>query len=386
MEIMGKDYYSILGIDRNANQEEIKRAYRKKAMKYHPDRAKDDKVSEAKFKEASEAYEVLSDTKKKDAYDRYGEEGLKGAFSGRGGGFTWEDFSHTTDLNDIFGNIFSDSFFGDIFGGRRTTRRRASVQHGSDLRVNLKLTLEEITAGATKTIRVKTFRRCQACSGSGAKQGSEAKTCPSCNGTGELHTQSQSFFGTFVSVQQCPSCNGEGKIVGDPCRVCSGTGRVKESETITINVPQGVTTGNYIPLNGKGDVGPRNGPPGDIIVQIEELEHELFERHADDIIYELPLSIVQAALGAKIEVPTLNGRAKLTIPVGTQSGKVFRMRNKGIKHLMRNGSGDQLVRVWVWTPTNLSREEKQRLSDMETSKNLQPPPGGKAFLKDRENA
>lgn len=382
---MGKDYYKILGLDRNATGNEIKKAYRKQALKYHPDRNKGDKQAEEKFKEASEAYEVLTDPKKKSAYDRFGEDGLKGAFSGRGGGFTWEDFTHVTDFEDVFGDIFGDSIFSDFFGGRRTARRRqATVKRGEDLRVNLKLTLEEIASGINKTIKIKKSKQCPVCNGTGARPGTGAKTCPTCGGTGEIHSQSRSLFGTFVSVQTCPTCNGEGRIVSDPCQNCGSAGRVQETETINITVPAGVSSGNYIPIKGQGNVGPRNGPKGDIIVYIEELEHELFDRQGDDVVYELPVSITQAALGDNIEVPTLNGRAKLKIPPGTQSGKIFRMRGKGIQHLMRSGSGNQLVRVWVWTPTNLSREEKKLLENLQSSPNMKPPRGGKSFLKYKE--
>jgi len=382
---MGKDYYKSLGVDRNATENEIKKAYRRQALKYHPDRNKGNKQAEEKFKEASEAYEVLIDPKKKSTYDRYGEEGLKGAFSGRGGGFTWEDFTHATDFEDIFGNIFGDSIFGDFFGTRRTSRRRStSTRRGEDLRVNLKLTLEEIASGVNKTIRIKRFTQCHVCNGTGARPGTGAKTCPTCGGTGEIHSQSRSLFGTFVSVQPCSTCKGEGKIVSAPCQNCGGTGRVQEAETINIAVPSGVSSGNYIPIKGQGNVGPRNGPRGDIVVYIEELEHELFDRQGDDVVYELPISITQAALGDNIEVPTLNGRAKLKIPPGTQSGKIFRMRDKGIQHLMRGGCGNQLVRVWIWTPTNLSREEKKLLGDLQSSPNMKPPKGGKSFIEYKE--
>ena len=378
---MGKDYYKTLGVDRNATENEIKKAYRKLALKYHPDRTKNDKASESKFKEASEAYEVLSDSKKKSAYDRFGEDGLKGAFSGRGGGFSWEDFSHATDFEDVFGDLF-----GDLFGTQRTSRRRGTtVQRGEDLRVNLRLTLEEIAVGVKKTIKIKKHKKCPACSGTGAKKGTGAKTCPSCGGTGEIHTQSRSLFGTFVSVQPCQTCRGEGKIISAPCTSCGSSGRVQETETITVTVPAGVSNGNYIPLQNQGNVGLRNGPAGDIIVYIEELEHEMFDRQNDDVIYELPISITQAALGDSIEVPILSGRAKLKVPAGTQSGKVFRMRGKGIQHLQRNGSGDQLVRVWVWTPTDLTRGEKKLLEELQNSSNVAPPVGGKSFLRYKDS-
>ncbi|MFC1485494.1 molecular chaperone DnaJ [Candidatus Latescibacterota bacterium] len=377
---MGKDYYNTLGVNKNATEEEIKKAYRRLALKYHPDRNKDDPAAEAKFKEASEAYEILSDPKKRSTYDQFGEEGLKGAFSGKGGGFTWQDFTHATDFDDIFGSLFSD-----FFGTRRPHRSRASsARRGGDLRVTLKLTLEEIMTGTTKTIKIKKYKSCSECLGSGARRGSSAKTCSACGGTGEIHTQSRSFFGTFVSVQTCPTCQGEGKVVQDPCQKCDSSGRMRETETITVNVPTGVSTGNYIPLQGQGDIGPRGGPPGDIIVFIEELEHDLFERHQDDIIYELPISITQASLGDNVEIPTLNGRAKLKIPPGTQSGRIFRMRGKGIPHLQQHSSGDQLVRVWVWTPASLGSHEKHLLEELKKSPNMQPPSGGKKFIRERD--
>ena len=381
---MGKDYYQVLGVDKNASADEIKKAYRKLALKYHPDRTKGDKEAENKFKETAEAYEVLSDQNKKAQYDRYGEDGLKGAFSGQGGGFSWQDFSHANDFEDIFGNIFGNSIFGDFFGGGARRRPSSTGKRGADLRVNLKLTLEEIAHGTEKTIKLKKHIRCQACSGIGAKTGSSRTTCQKCGGTGEIHTQSRSFFGTFINVQACPACNGEGKIIDEPCPSCSGTGRVRDTETVTVNIPAGVTTGNYIPLQGQGDVGPNGGPPGDVILYIEETGHELFDRKDDDVIYELPLSFSQAALGDTLEVPTLDGRARLKIPAGTQSGKVFRMRGKGINHLNRNSAGDQLVRVWVWTPADLSRTERKLLEELDKSPRMKPPSGGKSFLRERE--
>ncbi len=385
MQTMAKDYYATLGVDRNASQDEIKKAYRKLALKYHPDRNQGDKEAEEKFKETAEAYEVLTDPKKKEAYDRYGEAGLRGAFSGQEGGFSWQDFHHASDFEDIFGNIFGGSIFGDLFGGRAGGgRRQPTAQRGNDLRVNLKLTLEEIATGAEKTIKIRKFKRCQTCSGSGARSGSTPKTCPTCGGAGEVQSQSRSFFGTFISVQPCPTCHGEGKVISDPCPTCSGSGHVRDSETITVNIPAGVTTGNYIPLKGQGDVGPHNGPAGDIIVYIEEAPHDLFERQGDDVLYDLPISFIQASIGASVEVPTLGGRALLKIPAGTQSGKIFRMRGKGIQHLQRPGTGDELVRVWVWTPKNLSKKERLLLEELESSPNMQPPPGGKSFLRNTE--
>ncbi len=382
---MAQDYYTTLGIDKNASADEIKKAYRKKALKYHPDRNKGDKAAEEQFKEAAEAYEILSDPQKRSQYDRFGEAGLKGAFSGSSGGFAWEDFSHANDFEDIFGNIFGSSIFGDFFGGRGSRReRRSTGVRGADLRLTLSLTLEEIARGVEKTIKIKKQRPCQKCSGSGAKSGTGKVPCRNCGGTGEIHTQSRSFFGTFINVQSCPSCNGEGKVIEEPCNACKGEGRVRETETLTVNVPAGVSSGNYIPLKGEGDVGPRGGPAGNIILYIEEKEHELFERQDDDVIFEQPISIVQASLGDSIEVPTLDGRVRLKIPPGTQSGKVFRVRGKGIQHLNRGGIGDQLVRIWVWTPKDIGRTERKLLEELAKSGKIEAPKGGKQFMRDKD--
>jgi len=382
---MAQDYYTTLGVEKNATEDEIKKAYRKLALKYHPDRNKDNKGAEEKFRESAEAYEILSDPQKRSRYDRFGESGLKGAFSGSGGGFSWDDFSHAGDFEDIFGNIFGSSIFGDFFGGGSSRReRRSAGVRGADLKITLALTLEEIAAGVEKTIKIKKHKPCSKCSGTGAKSGTGKIPCRNCGGTGEIHTQSRSFFGTFVNVQTCPSCSGEGKVIEEPCSTCHGEGRSRDAETITVNVPAGVSAGNYIPLKGQGDIGPRGGPAGNIILLIDEKEHELFERQEDDVIYELPVSITQAALGDSIELPILGGRAKLKIPPGTQSGKVFRMRSKGIQHLNRGGAGDQLVRAWVWTPKNIGRAERKLLEELARSEKMRVPQGGKQFLKDRE--
>lgn len=372
-----RDYYKILGVDRNATEEEIKKAYRRQALKYHPDRNPGDKEAEEKFKETAEAYEVLSDPQKRSTYDRFGHEGLSGTFSP--GGFQWSDFTHATDFEDIFESLFGEGIFGDFFG-RRTATRRAGPQRGSDLKVTLKLSLEEIAAGVEKKIKLRRFERCSACGGSGAKSGS-TRVCPVCQGTGQVRQASRSFFGQFVNITTCQRCGGEGRIADQPCPVCGGQGRVRGTSTISVNIPAGVSDGNYIPLRGQGDAGPRGGPAGDVIVFIEEQEHEQFERHGDDILYELPVSFSQAALGAEVEVPTLSGRVLMKIPPSTQSGKVFRLRDKGIPRLQSYGRGDQLVRVHVWTPTKLNEREKALFQELARSKNTTPPKGGRGFFK-----
>ncbi|MBI4552908.1 MAG: molecular chaperone DnaJ [Candidatus Latescibacteria bacterium] len=374
-----RDYYEVLGLDRNASPEEIKKAYRQMALKYHPDRNPDDKDAEDKFKEAAEAYEVLSDADKRVRYDRYGHQGVTSDFGA--GGFQWTHFSHMGDFDDILGSFFgrSGTIFGDLFGTARTGRR-AGPQRGSDLQVKVQLTLEEIAKGLQRTISLKRLEGCETCHGSGAKPGSGQKTCPVCRGTGEVRQVSQSFFGSVINVAVCAQCRGEGKVIEQPCPTCRGEGRVQKSVTLNVRIPAGVSSGNYIPLREQGNVGPRGGPPGDVIVLIEEEEHPHFDRHGNDIVYELPISFSQAALGDAMEVPTLTGKVKLHIPPGTQPGKVFRMRGKGIPHLNGYGNGDQLVKVIVWTPTNLGEREKKLFRELATLEGGKAPAADKSFF------
>lgn len=367
-----RDYYEVLEIDRNATEEEIKRAYRKQAMKYHPDRNPGDQTAEEKFKEAAEAYEVLSDPEKRSTYDRFGYEGLKGAF--RGGGFDWSDFSHASEFEDLLGNLFGGGLFGDLFGTR--TRMRTRSIRGSDLRVALKLTLEEIARGVEKKIRLKKLRACQVCGGTGGS----LQTCPVCQGTGEVRQVSRSFFGQFVNVTGCDRCEGTGQRIVQACPACRGQGRVEVTETLSVKVPPGVASGNYIPLRGQGNAGLREGPSGDVIVYIEEVEHEHFERHGNDILYDLPISFSQATLGAEVEVPTLTGKARLKVPPGVQSGKILRLRGKGIPELNGYRTGDQLVRVSVWTPTHLNEKEKAIFRELAKLESMTPPEGGRGFF------
>ncbi len=376
-----RDYYEILGVSRTATAEEIKTAYRKLAMKYHPDRNQGDKEAEEKFKEVAEAYEVLSDPEKRQRYDQFGHEGVRGGT----GGF---DFGGFHDPFSIFEEVFGDFF------GTRSRRRDRRVQRGSDLQIKLKLTLEEIASGVKKRLKIKKLVTCSTCSGSGLKPGSRPNTCPVCQGSGEVRQVSQTIFGRFVNVSTCPRCGGRGQIISNPCPTCRGEGRVHGEEEIEISIPAGAAEGNYLTLRGKGNVGPNGGPAGDLIVYIVEKEHEFFERSGDDVIYDLHLSFPQVALGAEIEIPTLEmeGRGKekrrkmvqIKIPPGTQSGKVFRLRGKGIPELNGYGRGDLLVHVQVYTPTKLTPREKELLEELLELENMKPPKKKSFFKKIKE--
>jgi molecular chaperone DnaJ len=366
-----RDFYEVLGVSRSATQDEIKKAYRQMALKYHPDRNAGDKTAEEKFKEAAEAYEVLSDPEKRQRYDQFGHEGLRGT--------NYHDFHDINDIFNTFGDIFSGGFggsiFDEVFGGGQRSRRRSSAQHGqqgSDLRVRLTLTLEEIAGGVEKKIKVKRQKKCDVCGGSGAKSSSGKTTCPQCGGSGELRQVSRSMFGQFVNITTCPSCEGEGRIIKDPCTACFGEGRVQGESTIKVNVPAGVAEGNYIPLQGQGNAGRHGGPAGDLIVAIEEEPHEHFKRNGDDIIYDLWISYPTAALGGNIEIPTLAGKAKLTIDPGTPAGRLLRMRERGIPHLNNYGRGDELVHVNIWVPKKLNAKEKELLHNLSTAEHINP--------------
>lgn len=371
---MTQDYYDVLEVPRNADANDIKKAYRKLAMQHHPDKNPGDQQAEEKFKLVSEAYEILKDPEKRRRYDQFGKPGIKGGFENFGG----FDF----DLGDALRTFMSAGFgFGDLFGspGQRGSRRTRT--RGSDLQIHLELTLEEIAAGVTKKLKLKRYVKCDSCDGNGLKKGSSSSACPLCQGAGEIRQSSRTIFGQFINVTTCSQCNGEGKIVKDPCSKCSGEGRVKNESTITVNIPAGVATGNYLSLRGEGHAGPRGGPAGDAIILIEEMEHPLFERHGDDILYELYLSFSQAALGDQVEVPTLNGKAGLTIASGTQNGKILRMRGKGIPHLNQSGRGDQLIRILLWTPTKLSEKEKNLFYQLADCEGIRPPAGDKSFFR-----
>lgn len=345
------EFYALLGISREASDTEIKKAYRKLAMEYHPDRNSSPQA-EAKFKEITEAYEVLRDPQKRATYDRYGKAGLAG-----GGGYGF----HHVDLSEAL-NIFMRDFgamggFESLFGGRRS---RAEERRGQDIRVTVRLTLTEVALGAKKTVKLKTLERCGTCDGTGAKPGSHPTTCTSCNGSGEVRRATRSMFGQFISVTTCPTCAGEGKIIGDPCEVCRGEGRVRGERSVTVEIPAGVSTNNYLTLRGQGAAGPRNGPNGDLLVMLDIKEDERFERQGDDLVYDLPVSFSQAALGGEHAVPTPYGEERLKIPSGTQPETVLRLRGKGLPILGQDAKGDLLVRVRVWTPERLN-EDQERL-------------------------
>jgi molecular chaperone DnaJ len=365
-----RDYYEVLGIAKSASADEIKKAYRKVAMQYHPDRNPGDKVAEEKFKEAAEAYEVLSDTDKRAQYDRFGHAGLSG--NGRGG------FGGGMNMDDIFsqfGDIFGDDLFGSFFGGgRRGGGSRSRGIRGSNLRVRIKLNYEEIAHGVSKNIKVKKHVSCQTCGGSGAKDKNSIQTCSTCGGSGQVRRVSNTFLGQMQTVTTCPTCNGEGSIVTAKCAVCKGEGRVYGEETVTIEIPAGVQEGMQLSVGGRGNAGERGGPPGDLIILIEEEQHPELHRDGLNVAYELHMSFTDAVFGIQAEVPTIDGKAKIKIPPGTQSGKIFRLKGKGFPGVNSYEKGDQLIHVNVWTPQHVTPEEKIMLEKLNDSPNFQPKP------------
>ena len=349
-----KDCYEVLSVSRNASEAEIKKAYRRLAMKHHPDRNPDNKEAEEKFKEAKEAYEILSDERKRAAYDQFGHAGVDtsaaggpGYGAGAGGNFS-----------DIFGDVF-----GDIFGGGGGGGPGSRASRGSDLRYNLELSLEEAVKGTTVKIKIPTYKTCNTCSGSGAKKGTKPQTCATCGGHGQVRMQ-QGFF----SLQQtCPKCQGKGTVVTDPCRTCHGQGRVKEQKTLSVKIPPGVDNGDRIRLSGEGEAGDMGGPTGDLYVQINVREHPIFTRDDNNLFCEVPINFVTAALGGELDVPTLDGRVKLKIPHETQTGKMFRMRGKGIKSVRSSIVGDMFCKVVVETPVRLTAKQKELLNELEST-------------------
>lgn len=342
-----RDYYDVLEIPRDADDAVIKKAYRRLAMKFHPDRNPDDQQAEERFKECKEAYEILADGNKRAAYDRFGHAGVDGS-AGQGG-------PGMGGFKDIFDDVFGD-IFGRGGGGQRAYR-------GADLRYNLELSLEEAVSGRTSTLEIPTAEECETCSGSGAKPGSQPITCTTCNGVGQVR-MSQGFF----SVQQtCPHCKGSGRMITDPCGDCRGAGRVRRSKKLSVKIPPGVDNGDRIRLSGEGEAGEQGGPPGDLYVEIQVREHEIFERDGTDLYSEVPIGFVTAALGGELEVPTLDGRVSLKIPAETQTGKLFRLRGKGVRSVRGGGVGDLMCRVVVETPVNLTRQQKEILSQLDDS-------------------
>ncbi|MBL0232070.1 MAG: molecular chaperone DnaJ [Chitinophagaceae bacterium] len=376
-----RDYYEILGVAKGASADEIKKAYRKVAMQFHPDRNPGDKAAEEKFKEAAEAYEVLSDADKKAQYDRYGHAGVSGnARGGHPGGNMNMD-----DIFSQFGDIFGDDMFGSFFGGGNARGRggqRARGTRGSNLRVKLKLSYEEIAKGVTKNIKVKKYVGCTACNGSGAKDKGSVQACSTCGGSGQVRKVQNTFLGQMQTVTTCPTCNGEGSTITAKCPNCKGEGRVYAEETVSIDIPAGVQEGMQLSISGRGNAGERGGSAGDLIVLIEEEPHKELHREGLNVAYELYLSFTDAVFGTQIEVPTIDGRAKIKIPAGTQSGKIFRLKGKGFPSVNSYQKGDQLIQVNVWTPQHVSAEEKAALEKMSHSSNFKPHPekGGKNFF------
>ncbi|MDB5251982.1 MAG: molecular chaperone DnaJ [Flaviaesturariibacter sp.] len=368
-----RDYYEILGVSKGAAADEIKKAYRKVAMQYHPDRNPGDKSAEEKFKEAAEAYEVLSDQDKRGQYDRFGHAGVSGA-SGRG-----PSGQNMEDIFSQFGDIFGEDIFGSFFGGQRGGgggggQRRARGTRGSNLRIKLKLNFEEIAKGVTKNIKVKKYVSCQTCAGSGAKDKGSVQTCSTCGGSGQVRKVTSTFLGQMQTVTTCPGCNGEGSTITAKCGNCKGDGRVYGEEMVNIDIPAGVQEGMQLNLSGKGNAGERGGAPGDLVILIEEEAHKELVREGLNVAYELHLSFPEAAFGTSVEVPTIDGRAKIKIPAGTQSGKVFRLKGKGFPAVQSYEKGDQLVQVNIWTPQNLSSEERAVLEKLSNSPNFRPAP------------
>lgn len=359
-----RDYYDILGVQKGANKDELKKAYRKVALKYHPDRNPDDKAAEAKFKEAAEAYEVLSDDNKRARYDQFGHAGVNGQ---AGGGYGGGGFGSMEDIFSQFSDIFGGGFSSR--GGRQT---RGGGQRGSNLRIKVSLTLEEINEGATKKIKVKKYIVCGACSGSGAKSRNAVKTCHTCNGSGYVRRVQQTFLGQMQTTAACPTCNGTGEIITDKCGSCKGAGRVYGEETIQLEIPAGVSEGMQLSMNGKGNAGTNGGGAGDLLINIKEKEHPHFTRDNSNILYELDVNFADAALGTSLEVPTLDGKVKITLPQGTPSGKIFRLRGKGLPSIQSYGKGDQLIHINIWVPTSINAEERKALEKLRNSKNFQP--------------
>ncbi len=379
-----RDYYEILGLSKSASPDEIKKAYRNLALRYHPDRVSADKKKEAegKFKEVSEAYEVLMDPQKKSTYDQYGHEGVDSSF--KQGGFDWQDFHHFDDVKDVWGqfdlndllkgfgfgsNMFSDSFEEGQdrnYGGRR----------GSDLEFRLGVTFEEAVFGTEKTIAIPRYETCDVCGGTGAKPGSKTQSCPDCGGHGKVSASS----GYFNIIRTCSKCGGEGRMINTPCAACGGRGRIRTKRNIKVKIPAGVDTGSRLRVHGEGEAGEKGARPGDLYILLEVKAHEIFERHDSDIYCEAPISFTTAVLGGEVEVPTLEGKIMMKIPAGTQTGRVFRLRGKGIVHIHEYGRGDQLVKVQVDVPTELTSEQKRLLKDFAKASERSSGPLEKSFV------
>ncbi len=345
-----RDYYEVLGLSKGASERDIKKAFKRLAMKFHPDRNPDDSEAEAKFKELNEAYEILSDKNKKAAYDQYGHAGVDPNRGGGGG------YGHGADFSDIFGDVF-----GDIFGGGRGGR--AQAQRGADLRYSIELTLEEAVRGVKKDIRIPTYAACDSCDGSGAKKGSSPKPCGTCHGSGQVQMRQ----GFFAVSQTCPTCRGRGQVIDDPCDVCHGDGRVEKTKTLSVSIPAGVDTGDRIRLSGEGEAGANGAPAGDLYVEVRVKEHSIFVRDGNNLYCEVPMSFTVAAIGGELQVPTLDGKVSLKIPAETQTGRMFRMRGKGVKSVRSGVTGDLICKVVVETPVKLTEHQKKLLKELDES-------------------
>ena len=369
---MKRDYYEILGIAKTASGDEIKKSYRKVAMQYHPDRNPGDKSAEEKFKEAAEAYEVLSNSDKRAQYDRFGH----AATSNGRGGFNGGSGMNMDDIFSQFGDVFGDDIFGSFFGGRRGGggSSRSHGIRGSNIRIKIKLTYEEIAKGVNKNVKVKKHVPCSTCHGSGAKDKGSVQTCGTCGGSGQVRRVSNTFLGQMQTVTTCPTCNGEGSTITSKCVACKGEGRVFGEEVVSIDIPAGVQEGMQLSVSGKGNAGERGGSPGDLIILIEEEAHPDLQRDGLNVAFDLHISFTDAVFGTQVEVPTIDGKAKIRIPVGTQSGKIFRLKGKGFPSVNSYEKGDQLIHVNVWTPQQVSAEEKAILEKLGDSPNFQPRP------------
>jgi molecular chaperone DnaJ len=375
-----RDYYEILGVSKSSSADEIKKSYRKIALQFHPDRNPGNKEAEEKFKEAAEAYEILSNADKRAQYDRFGHAGMgnQGGFGGQGGpgGMRMEDIFQN------FGDIFGNDMFGNMFGGQQGGRRQGT--RGANLRIKLKMDFSEIANGANKKIKVKKHITCQQCSGSGAKDKGGIQTCGTCSGSGQVRRVTSTFLGQMQTVTTCPTCNGEGSTITQKCGNCKGEGRVYGEETLSLDIPAGVQDGMQLSMSGRGNAGERGGPPGDLLLLVEEEKHEFLTRHDLDVVYQLHISFPEAVLGMQAEVPTIEGKAKIKIPAGTQSGKIFRLKGKGFPAFQSSyEKGDELIEVNIWSPQHLTHEEKDMMEKLKNSPNFKPGPEAKQEREER---
>ena len=361
-----RDYYEVLGVEKGASDDEIKKAYRKMAKQYHPDLNPDDKTAEAKFKEVGEAYEVLSDKQKRARYDQFGHAGVDPSYGGGQGGYErYQQYNHG-DFGD-FGDIFGDIFSGFGFGGSTKTRNPNGPIRGNDTQVRIQLTFMEAVKGCKKEISIQRLERCSDCSGTGAKAGTTPETCPECGGSGQVRVQQRSPFGVIQTVKACSRCGGKGKVINDPCKTCNGMGRIRHNRKITVDIPAGIDDGQTFIVRGQGDDGTNGGPAGDLNVTVSVKDDPIFRREGFDVWVDIPVTYAQAVLGDEITVPTIDGKVSYSVPEGTQPGTTFRLRNKGIQYVNGRGRGDQYVRVTVEVPTNLSNKQKDMLREFEAS-------------------